>query len=220
MYGVHVADMVAAVGQPGLIDGRRVLVVHGRAATAGAAKLIAEGSEESTVWIDATTGIPRSREDILDDGPENGVSRFAATYYSGHVEHEQRFDDGHTRPWTQTTPAGRAIYDNFSIVGLLRGWHASIGAVANFYAVTDRLLNLHVARYSGIEEIAVLGRRLRVHRYDVDVFEATATEVSARRDDQSYTMWFTDDAGRVPVKIAAPHRIGRMVYELTDYQVD
>lgn len=217
MRGVHVADMVAAVGIPGQLDGKHAIVLRSRASSAGAMKLIADGSEESTVWVDATTGIPFAREDTLDNGPERGVDRFAATYHADHVRHVQRHESGDS-PWTQRTPPGRPIYDNLSIVGLLRGWIAAPGSVGEFYAVTDRLLHLHRARYAGIEPLPVLGTTRRVHRYDVDVYDATESVVGARRDDQSYTMWFTDDSARVPAQITAPHRIGRMIYVLTDYQ--
>jgi hypothetical protein len=213
-FGVHVADLVAAVGTPGPYEGRTAIVLKSRASTSGAVKALLEGSEETTVWLDAETGTPLAREDVFDNGPERGTQRWGATYHTGHVRHRD-LDGG--SPWDQTTPSG-PIYDNLSIVGLLRGWIATPGAIGEFYAVTDRLLHFHVARYAGTEFVPVLGTSRRVRRYDVDVFEATATAVGKQRPDQSYSMWFTDDAARVPVQITAPHRIGRMIYKLSDYQ--
>ena len=60
--GVLVGEAQLAVGEIGVVDGRRALVVTSRAAAAGAAALVRNIVDEATTLIDADTGRPISVE--------------------------------------------------------------------------------------------------------------------------------------------------------------
>src|SRR5688500_13929355 len=56
--GVLVGEAQLAVGDIGMVDGRRAIVVKSRAATAGVAAVIKKMVDESTTIIDVETGRP------------------------------------------------------------------------------------------------------------------------------------------------------------------
>ncbi len=58
LAGVLVGEAQLAVGEIGMVDGKKAIVVKSRAATAGAAALLKQLVDESTTVIDVETGHP------------------------------------------------------------------------------------------------------------------------------------------------------------------
>jgi hypothetical protein len=207
--GVVLAEMHLAVGELGVVRGREVVVVKSRAATAGLVGLVGvRGSEEATSWIDLETGGALERHTRLD---ENGEIR----------EYRLEMSSGSTRitrvgggSYDHRTPPG-PMFDNQSILGALRGWRPPHGAIAQYWALTDRILNRHVVRYSGHEVISSKTRHTRCDRYDADIYSPSGL----MRDDQSYRIWITADVRRTPLRIEIPHRLGRVILELREHEL-
>ena len=213
--GVVLAEMNMAVGEPGVIAGREVVVVRSRAATAGVVGLAGmRASESATSWIDRRTGGVLERHTRVDDNGD--VRAFKLRFSPGVAEIVRIAANGDASPgWDQTTPADRIIYDNQGILGLLRGWRPAPGTTASYWALTDRILNRHVARYSGAEIISTATRHARADRYDADIYSPSGY----RRENQSYRIWITADDRRTPLRMEIPHRFGRLILELREHRV-
>ena len=216
IHGVTGVRVTLAVGQPGRFDQRDVVVVRSQAETSGIVDLVKNYSEEATTQVAMDTCTPLTRQAVERwEGRETIIdSRFADAV----VEHTRRRDGGGPYTWTQSIPAGEPIYDNQTILGLVRSWMPTRpGTRAYFYAVTDELLHRHEIRFSGYEDIhTALGNR-HARRYDVDVFSTYSYSVGNKRSDQSYTIWISDDHAQVPLLLAVPHRYGRIEMELVAY---
>ena len=211
--GVH-ATMV--VGHPGMLDDREVIVVRSRVRTSGVVELVKSYYEEATSQVAMKAATPLSRQSIeRRDGREIIIeSRFVGDT----IEHTRRREGGEPYRWQQSMPAGEPIYDNQTILGLVRAWTPErTGTRAYFYAVTDELLHRHEIRFSGHEDIRTLLGERRARRFDVDVFSGTSVRAGARRSDQSYIIWLSDDLARMPLLLAVPHRYGRIDMELIGY---
>ena len=56
-------------------------------------------------------------------------------------------------------------------------------------------------------------------RIRVEVRQSSADgHVGKRLDDQDYTIWISNDSTRRPLRMNVPHRLGRLVLELVDYE--
>jgi hypothetical protein len=68
LAGILVGEAQLAVGEIGMVDGRRAIVVKSRAATAGAAALLRKMVDESTTTIDVETGRPMQVDTVVING--------------------------------------------------------------------------------------------------------------------------------------------------------
>lgn len=213
--GMVLAEMHLAVGEPGVIGGREVVVVRSRAATAGVVGLAGvSAAEAATSWLDRLTGGVIERHSRLDDNGQ--IRSYELRFSPGAVDIARIAEDGARSPgYRKSTPAGEVIYDNQGILGLLRGWRPERGALAEYWALTDRILNRHVVRYSGAEVLSTATRHARCDRYDADIYSPSGQ----RRDRQSYRIWITADERRTPLRMEIPHRFGRLILELREHRI-
>lgn len=211
--GIHAT---IAVGHPGLVKGREVIVVRSQVETSTLVNLVKSYFEEATTYVDMNRATPISRRALEHrDGRETVIeSRFADTF----VEHTRTRTSERPHSWQRPMPDGEPIYDNQTILGLVRSYTPqTVPTRAYFYAVTDEILHRHELRFSGHETVTTaLGTR-HTRRYDVDVYAATRAATGERRSDQSYTIWVSDDIARMPVQLFVPHRYGRIEMTLVGY---
>lgn len=216
MRGVTGLQATMVVGQPGRVDGREVIVVRSQARTSGVVGMVKAYFEESTTHVDSGAATPIARRSVERyNGRETIIE---SDFASGSVKHTRRRDSGSPHTWQQTMPAGEPIFDNQTILGLVRAWTPEqAGTRAYFYAVTDEMLHRHHIRFTGYEDVrTTLGVR-HARRYDVDVFASASYSIGPKRSDQSYSLWISDDIARMPLLVAIPHRYGRIEMELIAY---
>lgn len=214
--GVLVGEAQLAVGDIGMIEGKRALVVRSRAATAGAAALVKKISDEAMTVIEADTGRPMSVETMVQTGPKTATAKatftgnvadITYTTYASKEPRKMKVDFG-TKP----------LHDAHTAMAQLRGWKATPGTTRTVYVVGGRRLWRVDVKYVGEETIgSALGNR-RAVVFDGTGFRArpnlTAEPGKAAR---TFRVWLSDDADRVPLKVVAKTELGDVVMELVDY---
>ena len=216
MRGITGVEVTLAVGDISLEGDRQVVAVRSQATTAGIVGLVKPYFEEAITTVDSTMGSPIWRQATERHGQTETV--IESSFSAGAVQHRQTDNGGSPRTWNQAMPAGEPIYDNQTILGVVRAWNPSkSGARAYFFAVTDQLLHKHVVEFHGYD---VLRTRLGLHNalhYRVAVYPAQGHAVGEQRSDQTYELWIADDYARLPLLLAVPHRYGRVSMELVRY---
>ncbi|HEY4240716.1 MAG TPA: DUF3108 domain-containing protein [Kofleriaceae bacterium] len=194
----------------------RAVVVTSRAETAGAAALFKHIVDESTTTIDATSGRPLELDTHVELGDKhsNATATFSGsvadvTYTRGEDEtlRHQKLDFGKVE-----------VHDAHSAMAQLRGWRARPGAKRSVYLVGGRRLWRVDLTYGGGEAIGTALGNKRVVRYDGAAYRVGAgLQLASNKPSRTFSVWLTDDADRVPVRVTAKTELGEIEMSITEY---
>lgn len=220
-FEVHISGILAgeaqlAVGQPGELDGRQVIVVKSRAATAGAAALLKQISDEATSVIDVETGRPISLESLI---VNSGKRTTASAKFSGGIAEVTYQRPTDTEPKTTKINFGNVVVnDAHTAMAALRGWRATKGASRTVHVIGGRRLWRIDVTYAGEQTIGgTLGNR-RAIMFEGKSYRAKPNmTIESNKPSRTFTVWLSDDADRVPLKVTASTELGEIAMELTDY---
>jgi hypothetical protein len=215
--GVLAGEAQLAVGELGKIDGRRAVVVKSRAATAGAVALIKKIVDEATTTIDFDSGRPVQLDTLVE---QDGKTTLAQAKFNGTVANVTYIlPEDPQHPRTFQVPFGtHPVHDTHSAMAQLRGWRPAPGTSHTVFVVGGRRLWRVDVKFVGIETIgSTLGNRRVVHfdgaAYRVRPNFAVETDKPAR----TFSVWLSDDADRVPLKMTAQTELGEVQMDLTEY---
>jgi hypothetical protein len=223
LAGIVAGEAQLAVGELGGYEGHRALVVKSRAATAGAVALIRHIVDEATTVIDVDTGRPLALETVVEQGDSKIVatakftSNVADITYMKSSEsepHRMRLDFG---KGAAGSPA-LSVHDAHSAMAQLRGWRAAPGTRRTVFVVGGRRLWRIDVTYAGQDTIgSAIGNR-RAIRFAGESYRARPDfSPETQRPTRTFTVWLSDDADRVPLKVMAKTELGDVVMTLTDY---
>jgi Protein of unknown function (DUF3108) len=212
--GVLAGEAALAVGELGEYDGHRAVVVKSRAATAGAAALIKHFVDEATTVIDMTTGRPLHLETLVEQGDKTTTAEATFTGSIATVTYND------PKPRTSKIDFGAVtVHDTHSAMAQMRGWRATPGATRTVFVVGGRRLWRVDMRFVGAETIGTaLGNRRAIH-LDGSSYRARANfAIEGGKDPtRTFSVWLSDDADRVPLKMSAHTELGDVTMDLTEY---
>jgi hypothetical protein len=220
-FEVHLGGMLAgeaqlAVGELGTFDGHRAVVVKSRAATAGAAKLIRNIVDEATTVIDADTGRPLQLDTLV---VMNGKQTAAQAKFTGSIANVTYTRSDDPKPHTYRVDFGAVtVHDSHSAMAQMRGWRGTPGATRSVYVVGGRRLWRVDVKFIAVETIgSALGNRRAVH-LDGSAFRAKPNlTLESDKAARTFSVWLSDDADRVPLKMVATTELGEVAMDLTEY---
>ncbi|MDX2089987.1 MAG: DUF3108 domain-containing protein [Kofleriaceae bacterium] len=220
-FDVHLAGVLAgqaqlAVGDIGSVNGKEAIVVRSRAATAGAAAMIKQISDEATTVIDVASGRPMSLDSKIISGDK--VTTASATF-TGSVAEVLYKRPTDTEPRSTKIDFGKTpVHDAHTAMAQLRGWKGTKGQSRTVYVIGGRRLWRVDVTYAGEETIgSALGNR-RAIVYDGKSYRARANmTVESDKPARSFKVWLSDDADRVPIKVVAKTELGDIVMDLIEY---
>jgi len=223
MAGLVAGEAQLAVGELGGYDGHRAVVVKSRAATAGAAALVKHIVDEATTVIDMDSGRPLALETLV----EQGDSKTTATAkFTDNVADITYVRSGESEPRKLRIDFGAgavggarvAVHDVHTAMAQLRGWRAAPGTRRTVFIVGGRRLWRIDVTYAGQDTIgSVLGNR-RAIRFTGESYRARRDfSPETPRPSRTFTVWLSDDADRVPLKLTATTELGEIVMDLTEY---
>jgi hypothetical protein len=223
LAGIVAGEAQIAVGELGDYQGRRAVVVKSRAATAGAAALVKHIVDEATTVIDMATGRPLALETRVEQGDSKTTATAVFTDNVADVTYQRSDEKAPHRMRIDfargaTAAAGAVIHDAHSAMAHIRGWRATPGTRRTVFVVGGRRLWRIDVTYAGQDMIgSVLGNR-RAIRFTGESYRARRDfSPETARPSRTFTVWLSDDADRVPLKVAAKTELGDIVMELTEY---
>jgi hypothetical protein len=208
--GIEIGEAAFAVGTPGEIGGRTAIVVASRASAAGLIRLVREIGADGETTIDVATGLPISVEGIL----HWGGRRFRGVLgYAGPIVEGGWYDGDELVESVYRHAGGGALHNLHSAMAAVRAWPGAPG--------DRRALSLHGAvnlwrvdlTWIGRETIGTAAGNQAAVRVDGDCVLSGNDEWRV-----GFTVWMSDDADRVPLRVEARFRLIVAVFELTEYR--
>jgi hypothetical protein len=220
-FDVRIGGMLAgqaqlAVGEIGEIDGHRAVVVKSRAETAGAAALIKKIVDEATTTIDMDTGRPLTLDTLVEQG---GVTTTANATFNGSIASVTYQRSNDPRPHTFRVDFGQVtVHDTHSAMAQIRGWRPAPGTTRSVFIVGGRRLWRVDVRFVGTETIGTsLGNRRAIH-IDGAAFRARPNMgLESNKPTRTFSVWLSDDADRVPLRMVGHTELGDVTMDLTEY---
>jgi hypothetical protein len=218
LHGVPLAELVIDAGGIVPIGDRAAMQVEVRVDTQALASLIAPVHDRFTTWIDVVTGRPlqfHAREAAAKDGGalEETAARFARGQYA------VRLVVGDAAGGEEVQVVRGTPFDFAAFLVFMRSWEAAQGSELTVDIMRSRFVwrvRVVVAARGNLE--TALGA-LPVVRFEGEgvrlLRDGTVDPTSDRR---RFTIWISDDADRVPVKLAAHTDYGDVLLELGAYQ--
>jgi hypothetical protein len=215
--GVLAGEAALAVGEVGEFEGKKAVVVRSRANTAGAAALIKRIVDEATTTIDIETGRPLALQTHVEQGNRttDATARFVDNV--AEVTYKRSNDPN---PHNYRINFGKeTVHDSHSAMAQVRGWRPAPGTMRQVFVVGGRRLWRVDIKYVGAETIGSedMGNR-RAIRFEGASYRARANfAVENNKPARTFTVWLSDDADRVPLKVVAHTELGDVEVVLTDY---
>jgi hypothetical protein len=219
LHGIVGGQARMAVGDPGVIDDRQVIIVRSQVESAGAVALVKTIRDDITSWIDVDSGRPIYLKADVRFGDKAAVieTRFASGGTGSFTIAMQR-PGGRPRTVTQKMPPHRAAFDGHAIIGALRAWEARPGDHAFFYVLSGRRLWHNTVRMTGREKVrTALGRHAALRVDGVAKRLTPSLRDDSRKEPRHYTLWISDDAERRPLLVVGKTEYGDVKVELTSY---
>jgi len=214
--GVPCGEAALAVGAPGEVDGVRAIVVTSRVASAGAARLVRVIEDDLTSTIDLVSGLPRAiTADVVfgtrryhADGVFGGAVVDLAWHRNDGNLHHTRYDFGNVD-----------AHDAHTAMAALRTWDGSAGDRRRLYVIGGRRIWRTDVTWTGRETIGTRLGNLTAVRLDGVSLRVTADlSLDANVEPRTFTVWLSDDADRVPLRVVAHTELGDVTIELTGYE--
>lgn len=206
-----------AVGVPGGIDGKRLLGVVAEAESAGVLAAVRKARDASRSWIDLDTGVPTRTESELE-------------LKGRHIQVQAVRRDGEPvadlRVWKDGGPERRLLLrlpspktqDPLSAILLMRGWRAPVGSRAVFHTLGGTRLWKTEIVVEGREAVDVpLGRHEAIRLSGISTKLTRALSPEPRARPRAFTVWFSDDDKRIPLRVVARTEYGDIEIAATSY---
>lgn len=216
MAGVLAGEATFATGEPGLVDGRRAIAVSSRVGTAGAFALIKDIRDDATSIIDLASLRPISTTGDVRFGAK--AAHTETTYPGGKAKIELTADGQPPRALTYDF-RGETIDDAHSAMAAMRIWPAAPGATRVLWVLGGRRIWRAEITVGGREVIGTrLGNQATLRFDGVSARALPNLTVDTARPPRTFSVWVSDDADRVPLKIVAHTELGDVEITLVDYQ--
>jgi len=214
--GVEAGEAALAVGLPGDIGGRDAIVVSSRMASSGAFRWVKEVDDDLTSTIDLETGLPR---ELVAD-VRFGAKTFHADgqFRGGIVDLAWHKGDSRIR-YAHYDFGPVDAHNAHTAMAAMRTWEAGQDDTQRLYIVGGRRIWRTDVTWAGRETIAThLGNQTAVRLDGVSVRVTPRLVPERRRKPRTFSVWMSDDADRVPLRVVAHTELGDVVIELTSYQ--
>jgi len=214
--GVLAGEAQMAAGEIGEFEGKKAIVVKSRANTAGAAALIKRIVDEATTVIDVESGRPLQLDTLVEQGSKKTV---AHATFNGPIA-EVTYQRSDEKPQTIKINFGtQTVHDTHTAMAQIRGWRAAPGTTRSVFVIGGRRLWRVDVKALGTETIGSesMGNR-RAIKFEGASYRAKPNfTVELNKPIRTFTVWLSDDADRVPLKVVAHTELGDVTVDLIEY---
>jgi hypothetical protein len=216
--GITAGEAALAVGEPGDIGGgNQGIAIRSRLATVGAAAMIKKVVDDATTVMDIETRRPVS----MTTDVEYGNNRYNAviTFTGSKVDVAWKRKHSENAGKVHFDFKEQIAHDAHSAMAEIREWRAKLGERRTVWVVGGRRLWRADLTMGPSETLGTkLGNRATV-RLDGIAYRARGDlRLDASKKARKFTVWVSDDADRVPLRVQAGTELGDVVIELVDYQ--
>lgn len=219
LRGVIGGTVQLAVGDPGVVDGRSVVIVKSLVQSAGFVAAIKEVRDEIVTMIDVETGAVLKHDldskfgdleaAISTDMGKGAPGTFALTYTrKGQAP----------KHVIQNMPPDAIAFDVHAILGVVRGWNPQDGDEESFFMISGRRLWRSSLRVGAHETIrTAMGKNPTIRIDGVAQRVTSGLRDLKSKQPRNYSLWLSDDANRLPLLVMATTEYGDLRLELVEY---
>ncbi len=215
--GITVGRSVLVVGEPGTVDGRRVVIVRSEIETVGVGKLVKVVRDDTRSWLEVATGLPiKHLSDMVFGDVRLVVDSFAAPGRAV-IDYRRNGKKGHRRGFK--LPPGEIALDLHGALGAMRAWQPEPGDKTRFYGLSGRRVwecELVAGKRETIRTGMGLYPAIRIEGWGARLTHRMRRD--ERRQPRTFTLWISDDANRLPLRFIARTEHGELGMELIEYR--
>lgn len=215
--GVALGRAVLVAGEPGVVGGHQVIIVRSEIESTGLGKLIKVVRDDMRTWIDLSTGAPIKHEADMLFGDDKTVQ--SSRFTGRNVVIDYTRNSAKTRKQRFLMPAGEIAHDSHTVLGAVRAWRGRPGDSVTFYGLNGRRMWLCEVRIVGPETVrTAMGLTPAIR------LEGTAKRLTSRLAEdpkatpRTMTIWLSDDANRLPLRVLGNTEHGQVQMEMTRYR--
>lgn len=220
--GFELAQMTLAIGDIADVAGKKAVVVQGHAKSVGLADKITAVDDTFTSWIDVESG--RSLRFAVDEYETNSRTN---------IEHTIADLAGRTGDqlpimfaMNDTTPAPEPqklaypdAWDYNAFLVALRAWEAPAGTSKSLEVLRSRWMWHIDVKVGGRDQLVTELGELPALRFDAHTYKLRRNgERDPDSEERTFSVWISDDDGRVPLQISARTDWGDVKMLVVDYQ--
>lgn len=220
LQGMQLATYDFAIGEITVVNGKKAIIVQSHAKATGLAQMVARVDDFFTSWIDVETGRPLrwTTDEYATKGSDKertDARFFERTDNSVPIDFHLNDEPAKSEPQTVSLAD---VWDYNAYLVALRTWDAPPGSTITSEVLRSRFMWHVEMKVKGKTMLkTALGElpaiQLDAHTYKVDRHDHKATD-SEERD---FSVWISDDDGRVPLQTVAKTDYGDVKLEITDY---
>jgi hypothetical protein len=220
LQGMELATYDFAVGDVTDVAGKKAIVVQSHAKAVGLVKMVANIDDYFNSWIDVTTGRPLrwSTDEYATKGSDKEKTDarfFERTGDTVPVDFHLNNDAPKSEPQKVSMPD---VWDYNAFLIALRIWDAPIGSTVSAEVLRSRYMWHVDMKVAGKDNLVTAvgdfpALRLDGHTYKVD----RNNKKFADSDERDFSIWISDDDGRVPLQTVAKTDYGDIKMEITEY---
>lgn len=221
LQGVELASYAIAVDKPQQLAGKPVILVQSHAKAVGFVNMVAAIDDRFTSWIDLQTGRSlRFQADEYASGSKTDVEHAIidlAGRTGDSVPCTFGMNDATPTPEPQKVNKPET-WDFNAFMVALRSWEAPVGSAISLEVFRSRYLWNIDAKIAGKEQLSTALGELPALRIDATTYKLTREGVrDPGSDERKFSLWISDDGGRVPLAITARTDYGDIKMEIVDY---
>ncbi len=220
--GVELAQMTLGVGDIAEVAGKKAIIVQGHAKSVGFANLVATVDDTFTSWIDVKTG--RSLRFAVDEYATNSKTEVEHTMIdvagrtANSLPIQFHLNDGKPTDEPQKVSM-KDIWDYNAFLVALRSWEGETGTATTIEVFRSRWLWHVDIKIASVGKVTTeLGElpAIRVDGHAVKMDRNLLKDPSS--DERDFSVWISNDDGRVPLRLVARTDYGDVRMEIVDYQ--
>lgn len=222
LRGIDLATYDLTAGELTELDGKPAIVFQGHAKISGLASFVATIDDRFTSWVDARTGHSlRFQTDEYASGSNTDIEHAIVELGA------RKGNEIAIRYHTNDGPVGTEIqqasqpvaWDYNAFLLALRGWEGPPGSSLSLEVFRSRYMWHVDVAIKGKEKLVTALGELPALRIQGTTYKLTRKGERAPGSAQrEFTMWISDDDGRVPLMIEATTDYGALKMEIVDYQ--
>jgi hypothetical protein len=220
LQGLELATYDFGVGDATQVGGKPAIVVQGHAKAVGLVQMVAKIDDYSTSWIDVATGRPLrwATDEYATKGSDK--ERTDARFFErtgDTIPVDFHLNDAAPQPEPQKVTQ-QDIWDYNSFLIGLRTWDPACPELA-FEVFRSRWMWHVDMKVRGRDKLVTQLGEFPAIRYDAHTYKVDRNDVrNPDSDARDFSVWISDDDGRVPLQNVAKTDYGDIKLEITDYQ--
>ncbi len=222
LRGMELGSFGIAVGDIVELGGKRAVQVQAQAKSSGLAKMVADVDDRFISWVDVETGRP-VRFEVYEQTEKNSTDRdhvvvdFAARD-GDHVPIHYGINDEPQKTLQQKVSQPE-VWDYNAFLLALRSWEGKPGSTATLEVFRSRYLWRIVVTLGHKGTLVTELGELPVIRFDAHTVKLDRNGVKwVGQEERDFSVWISDDDGRVPLKLDAKTDYGAVMMDIVEYQ--